>query len=232
MKRFSVWYEYICRIIMNIFVVHAAFLVHTLMGAVIVGLFPSIAATYETYRAWLRADDHEWTARTTWTVFHRAWKSELRGANLFGYPLFALGALLVWEAYVVSANGGGTIGLVASGLFLVLLVAYALFASFVWMIRAHFDEKIGWIIRYSLSMIVARPLCSLILLALDAITVWAYVKWPGLAVAFGLSLPVFAASLTIYSYAHLPGLDARVIEGKVSIWKAPANRQSTATSKR
>ena len=48
MKRFAVGYEFICRIIMMIVVVHVAFIAHTVMGLVVAGLFPSIAASCST----------------------------------------------------------------------------------------------------------------------------------------------------------------------------------------
>ena len=46
MKRFAVGYEFLCRIVMMVVVANVAFLVHTLLGLVVVGFFPSIAATY------------------------------------------------------------------------------------------------------------------------------------------------------------------------------------------
>lgn len=53
MKRFAVGYEFLCRIVMMVVVANVAFLVHTLLGLVVVGFFPSIAATYATFRTWL-----------------------------------------------------------------------------------------------------------------------------------------------------------------------------------
>ena len=77
LRSFAVGYERFCRIVLMIAVTHVAFLVHTLMGVVVIGLFPSISATYTTYRTWWLDEDHSWSIRQTWTVFHRAWKDEL-----------------------------------------------------------------------------------------------------------------------------------------------------------
>jgi uncharacterized membrane protein YesL len=213
MRRFALWYEYVCRIIMNVFVTHIAFLVHTLMGAVIVGFFPSIAATNTTYRAWLRdVDDREWKAGRTWAVFHHAWKTELRSANMFGYPQFALWAFLAWDYYLANNNYMGKTGIGISGLLLLVNVLYGIFVFLSWIVRADFEEKPGWIIKYSLSMVVARPLCSLMLLLLTGIVMWAYFKWPGLAVAFGVAIPAFVATIAVYSFGRLPGMDIHVLE--------------------
>jgi uncharacterized membrane protein YesL len=213
MGRFAIWYEHMCRIIMNVFVVHIAFLAHTLLGVVVVGFFPSIAATNVTYRTWLRdVKDREWRVRQTWTVFHRAWKSDLLKANEFGYPQFILWFLLMWDYYIANNNDMGKVGIGVSGVLLLLNVLYGLFVFLSWIVRANFNENAWWILRYSLSMVVARPLCSLMLLILTGIVMWAYFKWPGLAAAFGVAIPAFAAVMTVYSFGRLPGMDVHVLE--------------------
>ncbi len=42
MKRFAVGYEFLCRIVMMVVVANVAFLVHTLLGLVVVGFFPRL----------------------------------------------------------------------------------------------------------------------------------------------------------------------------------------------
>ena len=91
LARFSVGYEQVCRAILTAFVINVAFIVHTVMGLVVAGLFPSIAAAYATWRTWIIGEDHWWTCKETWTVFHRAWKSEFKQANIAGWP-----QLLLW----------------------------------------------------------------------------------------------------------------------------------------
>ena len=78
--------------------------------------------------------------------------------------------------------------------------------------RANFDEKPMWVVRSSISMVIARPLCSVMIIALLLITAWAYSTWPGLGVALGLTVPVFAVMMAIYSYGRLPGMDVHVLE--------------------
>ena len=87
LARFSVAYERFCRLLLTIFVVNIAMLVHTLLGAVVLGFFPSCAAAQTTFRTWLRAEDRSMRAKEVWGIFHGAWKNELKQANLFGWPL-------------------------------------------------------------------------------------------------------------------------------------------------
>ena len=43
MHRLAEGYEFVCRVVLTLFIAHIAFLVHALMGAVVVGFFPSLA---------------------------------------------------------------------------------------------------------------------------------------------------------------------------------------------
>lgn len=213
MSRFAVGYEFICRVILMIAVVHVAFIIHTLLGLGIVGLMPSIAASNSTYRAWiLDVDDRSWTVKRTWQTFHSAWKSELKQANLFGWPQMLVWALLIWEYWFVQNNNVGAVGIGVSGVLLVLNIVYGLFVFMSWPIRSNFDQSSWWVVRTSFSMVVARPLCSLMVLLLFLLTVWAYWQWPGLVMAFGVSVPVFATMMAVYSWGRLPGMDIHVLE--------------------
>ncbi len=213
MKRFVVGYEFLCRMILMILVVHVAFIVHTVLGLVFLGLFPSIAASCSTYRSWLLdVDDRSWSIRQTWTVFHRTWKSECGRANLFGYPQIAVWLLLIWEYWLVQNNDMGILGIAVSGVLLLLNLLYGLFVFLSWTVRSNFDEGFTWVLRTSLTMVLARPFCSLMVFLLFIITIWAYVTWPGLMVAFGAAVPIFATMMVVYSWGRLPGMDVHVLE--------------------
>lgn len=213
MKRFAIGYEFVCRIIMMLMVCQVAFIVHTVMGLVIGGLFPSIAALYATFRTWLLdVGDRSWGIKQTWTVFHRAWKQDLIGANIFGWPQFLIWVLLVWDYYIANWNDLGPVGYGVSGVLLVINVLYGLFVFVSWAIRSNFDEKPMWVVRTSLSMVIARPVCSIMVAALFCVTVWMYYTWPGLGVALGVTVPVFFAMMAVYSYGRVPGMDVHVLE--------------------
>ena len=184
MKRFAVGYEFLCRIVMMVVVANVAFLVHTLLGLVVVGFFPSIAATYATFRTWLLdVDDRSWSISRTWRTFHQAWLEELGPANKFGWPQFLIWALLIWEYWFVQNNDLGTTGFAVSGALLLLNVLYGLFVFVSWGIHVNFAEKLTWVVKTSLSMVIARPLCSLMIALLFLIVVWAYYTWSGLMIS-------------------------------------------------
>ena len=213
MSRFAVGYEFICRVILMIAVVHVAFIIHTLLGLGIVGLMPSIAASCATYRTWLLdVDDRSWTVKRTWLTFHKAWKADLKQANIFGWPQMLVWMLLIWEYWFVQHNDLGVVGIGVSGVLLVINLVYGLFVFMSWPVRSNFDQSPWWVVRTSLSMVVARPLCSLMVLLLFVLTVWAYWQWPGLVMVFGVSVPVFATMMAVYSWGRMPGMDIHVLE--------------------
>ncbi|MFC7624746.1 YesL family protein [Microlunatus sp. GCM10028923] len=208
MRKFAVGYERLARTIVMVFVVNVAFLVHTVMGVIFAGFFPSVAASYATFRTWVLDGDRSWAFGQTWTVFHRAWRQELLSANAFGWPQLAVGVLLLWDRYLANQNDMGIAGIAVSGLLFAIIVLFALFVAVSWAIRSHFDERPWWLVRASLRMVLARPVCSLALIVLLAVVAWAWYTWPGILVCFGLATPIFVIVTTIYSFGRLPGLDS------------------------
>lgn len=210
MQRFAVGYEKICRVIWIIFNINVAFIAHTLMGLIVIGFFPSIAATYATVRTWLLDIDQSWTWRQVWKVFHEAWGEEIASANGFGWVQFIAGAFLAWDYYIANSNDlGGHVGVAVSGILLVVNVIYWLLALMSWAIRAHYDEKVWWVIRMSVAMCIARPLSSMLIICELLLTVWVWIKWPGIFMTFGIVVPLFAVIATIYSFAKIPGFSIR-----------------------
>lgn len=215
MSRFAIGYEYLCRIVLMLMVVNLAFIVHTLMGLVIIGFFPSVAASYATFRTWLiQVEDRSWTIARTWRVFHRAWKREFKRANVMGWPLGLIWALLLWERWFVSANDLGVAGAATYGVLVVVNLVYGLFVFLSWAVYVNFDESPWWVLRTSLSMVIARPMCSLMVLCLFVLTIWAYYTWPGLMIALGAAVPIFSTMMAVYSWGRLPGMDIHILEPK------------------
>jgi len=209
MKGLATGYERLARAILTVFVANVAFVAHTLLGLVVAGFFPSIAASAATFRTWALDETRSWTVRETWTVFHRAWRAELGSANAFGWPQLAVWLLLVWDYYLANSNDMGVMGVAVSGMLLLVNVLYGVFVMISWVVRANFDERAWWVVRTSLRMVIARPLCTVMTMAVLVLTVWAWYTWPGVLVTFGFALPAFAVVLVVYSFGRLPGMDAR-----------------------
>ncbi|MBK7822245.1 MAG: DUF624 domain-containing protein [Tessaracoccus sp.] len=213
MRGVALGYERAARVVMMVFVVNVAFVVHVLMGVVIAGFFPAVAASYGTFRTWMLSEERGWTVKQTWVTFHRAWKIDLGAANAFGWPQLLVGLLLVWDYYLANWNDMGVAGFAVSGFLLLINVFYGLFVLASWVVRSNFDERPWWVVRTSLQMVIARPLCSAMIVALLVATVWAWSQWPGILMTFGFAVPIFAVVMAVYSFGRLPGMDARAAVG-------------------
>lgn len=207
LARFSVAYERFCRLLLTIFVVNVAMVAHTLLGAVVLGFFPSCAAAQTTFRTWLRAEDRSMRAKEVWGIFHTAWKNELKQANLFGWPLAVCWVVLALDYYMMNWHARGTFDVAVSGVLFVLALVLLAFTMLVWVVRANYDERPLWIVRTTLTMIVARPLCTLLQIGLALLEILAWAQWPGLLMVFGMSLPMFCTAWIVYSFGRIPGMD-------------------------
>lgn len=213
MKRLAVGYEFICRIIMMVAVVNVAFVLHTLFGLIVVGLLPSVAASYSVFRQWLLdVEDRSWTIKRTWTAFHQAWLEEIGTANKLGWPQMIIWLLLIWEYWFVQNNNLNYVGTAISGVLLLINVLYGLFVFLSWSVHVNFSESLLWTVRTSFAMIIARPVCSFVVLVLFLATVCSYYTWPGLMMAFGPAVPIFFTMLAVYSWGRMPGMDIHTVE--------------------
>lgn len=208
MRGFALGYERLCRIVLLVFVVNVAFVAHALAGLVVVGLFPSISASYATYRTWALDADQSWGVRRSWTVFHRAWRDDVVSANAFGWPQMLVVVLLLWDYFLANSNAMGVLGIAVSGILLLVNVLVLLICAVSWVVRSNFDERPWWVIRMSVAMVIARPLLTVIVAALVVTVSAAWIKWPGILMTFGLSVPIFLIVMAVYSFGRLPGMDA------------------------
>lgn len=209
MRSFASGYERIARVVMVVFVINVAFVAHMLLGAIVAGFFPSLGATFATYRAWLLSADRSWGVKQTWMTFHRAFAEEIGSANAWGWPLLGVGALLVWEYYLTNWNDMGALGIAASGVLLGANVMFGVLALVLWVVRSHFQAPALWLVRRSMQVVLCRPLCTVMMLAVFLITVAICATWPGVFMVAGVSLPVGAAVACVYSYGRVTGFDVR-----------------------
>ena len=211
--RFSIGYERVCRAILIAFTINIAAVAHTLLGLIVAGLFPSIGAMCGLWRTWLlEPSDRAWSVRETWIRFHREWKAQLKSANLLGWPMAVLWGLFLYDYWIVNWHDAGMVGYACAGILLMAIVVYGLFSMLVWVVRANFAETNRWCVRMTLQMLLARPLCSLALFAVFVLSVAMLVRWPGMLVVFGLSLPMLAGTACVYWFGRLPGMDVRESE--------------------
>ncbi|OZG64603.1 YesL family protein [Bifidobacterium eulemuris] len=205
MSSFAIRYVTAARLVLVVFITFVASIAHTLLGVVVVGLFPSLAATAGVFRRWALADDRTWTIKETWLLFHGLWRSELGRANALGWAECAVWGLLLFDYWVVNCHVTTVFGTFVAGILFFLMVFLLLATVVSWVLHAHFNESLIWIVRMAIQMIIARPVMTLVLACGELAALAAYWQWPGLLMTFGWSIPVAVASWAVWQYGKLPG---------------------------
>ena len=145
------------------------------------------------------------------THFFRAFKENFKQATVVWLVCLAIIIVMLGDISIM-----GQLPPVFHSVLLVVLVVYGAFSMLFWAIRANFDENIRWCVKMTLQMLLCRPLCTLCLLVVFLMTVLVWLPWPGVLLAFGLSLPVLVAVGCVYFFGRIPGLNVRDTEA----WKA------------
>ncbi|MDY0912957.1 DUF624 domain-containing protein [Rathayibacter festucae] len=198
-------YEAACRVVLLIVIVSAAMLVFTLRGAVVAGFFPSVAAAHAVHRARLLDADGSWSLRRTVSTFARSWHDEFPRANLPGYALLGVGAVLWVDHRILGGLEVDAVGVAVTGVLLVVSALFALFAVEFWVVRAHFAERTRWQLRTAALLLLARPLCTLMLAAVLFLLLALATSAPVLGLAAAGAVLPFAATAVVHAFGRLPG---------------------------
>lgn len=199
---------------LRLFLLNLLWLGGALAGGVLLGVFPATSAAMGVLRrdamdrraADLGGDvaDREPLHRE----FAALWRREFRSANMLGWVVAALWALLAYEYWVLGNNSMGLPGGAAAGAILVLMLVLFVMTSNLWALQAHFAEGPIALLRRSLVLTLGRPVSAL-LLAVGVLAIAAgYVMLPGLAPVFGLMLVAFLTTQYLWGSGILAAAPA------------------------
>lgn len=186
-------------------------IVHTLMGGIVLGAYPATAAVFSVLRRdRMEADD--WPGGrhrpSLWREFHDAWRGELVSANVIGLVLTAGWAVVAYDHRLLRAAGSGAVDMAAAPLlqwvlWILTLVLLVVSAS-VFVLHAHFAEGPGRILRRAVVLTIARPVLALVCAGILAVCLGLYYLLPGLAVVFGVVTPAAAVVAYVWRSGVLP----------------------------
>ncbi|MBZ2197420.1 YesL family protein [Occultella gossypii] len=203
MLRLLGWHTRVGEIGVRLFALNALWLLYTLRGGVVAGVFPATAAVHAVLRRDLmRPDDpHREPLRVE---FGAAWRAELGSANVIGYVLTTAWVLLLVEHHVLTSGGAqGLAAGVAALLWFAAALLFVLCAS-VWMLAVHFDEGPLATLRRAALLALARPLTALGAAVVLAVVLCLYYVVPGLVPVFGVAGPAMLTSAQLWRSGVLP----------------------------
>ena len=190
-----IWLEWITRFAY----LHLLWVLFTLAGAVILGIYPSTTAAFAIMRKWLHGESDLPVFKTFWINFRRDfWKSNHLGL----YITIILFVILVDLFYITSMAESSfswmSVPLLAGMLFFSFLLLY-IFPVFV-----QFDQSVLMTIRTAFLLMLISPIqivMLIICLLAIAVIVWFF---PAIGFIFGISLYAFVSVWVAgYSFKRL-----------------------------
>jgi uncharacterized membrane protein YesL len=202
-RRLLGWHTRAGEVGLRLFQLHVLWVLGALAGGVVLGVFPATAAVYAVARR--DAVDDEGAERDRLRVeFWRAWRAELRTANVLGWALTAAGLALLANHRLLAAGHVGGVAPFLAGLSWPAAAVLAAVASHVFALAAHFDEGAGALLRRSAVLVVARPGLTLAVLGIWAGTLALYYVVPGLVPVFGVVAPAYLSFSYLWGTGTLP----------------------------
>jgi uncharacterized membrane protein YesL len=192
-----------------LFLLNLLWFLGTLVGGVLLGIFPATAAVHDVLRRdqmdRIREDNSDPTpARLRlWQEFWTAWRASFRSANLLGLVLALCWALLAVDRVHVR-NGVGTVTPWISGVIIVVTVVLAMATLIVWPIAAHYSDRTGRLVRMTLAMALSRPLLTVFVAMISMTWLWLLQAAPGVCVVFGVALPFWATTALYWRSGVFP----------------------------
>jgi len=193
-------------------------LLHVLMGGVVLGVAPATAAVVAVLRrdrmvaeGWVEQHERE----GLWAEFHGTWRRELRPANALGALLAAGWAVWLYDLWLLRAPEGGVGGALAAGAPAPLVMALT---ALLWVLgavllavtavlpvlAAHLDGGARTQLRRAVLVVLGRPLVGLGGIGVLLAAWWLYSALPGVGVVFGVSLPALVLVRLVWGVLPAP----------------------------
>jgi uncharacterized membrane protein YesL len=203
MHRLLGWHTGVGEVGMRLFQLHLLWVVGTLAGGIVLGVFLATAAVYAVLRRDVMRDGRDGREALV-REFRTAWVREFRTANVLGYTLAALWVLLLWDGQLLGAGVFAAAAPAVAGLVTIATVVLALTTTHAFALAAHFDEGPGALLRRSAVMVVARPVPTLVNAVVWAVVLCAYYVVPGLVPVFGMAGPAYLSFTYLWGTGLLP----------------------------
>lgn len=158
----------------------------TLFGLIIFGIFPATASVFAVIRHWIKGEEGMPIFKTFWSEY----KANFISTQIIGYILVIIGAILYFDYHFFSGQEGIIFGgikiLTGSVIFIYILVVLYIFPVFV-----HFKLKLFEYIKNALLISLSQLLLSIVMFIGTGLLYYAFFSISGLLIIFGISLPAY-----------------------------------------
>lgn len=188
MKKFMDGYQKIGELGLDLFILNFYWVVFTLLGGILFGMFPATVSLYASIRQKLTYGRYE---DKLYKVFWNYYKTEFVKSNKLGFIIYLLSFILYLDFRLLGLFNMGLMGVVAMTVLAILSIIFVLILIHLIPVYVQFEDTIFQYIKRSFILIVGKPketVVSLILLILLTIV---YYNIPGFIPVFGISVYAF-----------------------------------------
>ena len=209
MHRLVGWHTRVGELGLRLLVLHLLWIGWTLRGGIVLGVFPASAAVHAVVRRDAMRGVEGRGTRAVRVEFRDAWRAELVPANVLGYTVSALWAVLLLDRHVLGVVDLGLAGPVLAGLLTLLTVAAFVATAALPALASHYAEGPVRLLRRAAVLVVARPRQALVNALVVGVALGTYYVVPGLVPVFGVALPAWLSFATLWASGLLPNPDAQ-----------------------
>lgn len=207
MDRLLGWHTRAGELGLRLLGLHLLWIVGTLRGGVVLGLFPATAAVFAVVRRDVRRGDDDGGRPPLRQEFGAFWRQELVAANTAGYAVVAVWAVLLVDRRLLGLVDLGAAAPVLAGL-LWVVTAFAFVATAALpALQAHFAGGTMSLLRRSAVLVVARPKQALLNALAVGVVLCGYYVVPGLVPVFGVALVALVSTTTLWGSGLLGAPD-------------------------
>lgn len=163
--------------------VNILWIVFTVLGLFVLGVFPSTAGVYTVVRKWITHGN----GIPVWKTFWQSYRKEFVKANTAGYLFVIIGGIIYIDLKFFQ-HLGGLFPTLISYLFILAFIIYMVLWLFFFPVFVHYDLKIFQYIKQTFLIVILRPLEAILSMACGLVVYYLMMHLPGLIPFFGVSV--------------------------------------------
>jgi uncharacterized membrane protein YesL len=177
----------ICDWVARLAFLNLLWIAFTLMGFVLLGIFPSTIAMFSVCRRWVMGGQDVPVFKT----FVHSYKTEFRKGNVIGGCLLAI-TYILWVDYSILHSSANSNLQSFAYLFFLLFVFYGIFLLFLFPMYVHYELKLRQLIKNTLLLAIASPLTAIVMVTAVLFVYYLSLSISGVVVFFsGSTLALF-----------------------------------------
>ncbi|WP_404330145.1 YesL family protein [Mesobacillus maritimus] len=173
--------------ITRLVVINVLWILYTLIGLIVGGIFPATVSVLKIFRKWIMGEDEF----SIWGTFKQEYRKEFIKSNVVGWILTMAGVILYLNYLVIKSMGDTNIVFLVAFYLLILFYLNLVIWSFPQL--AHYNGKVKHFFKNAIILGFGRFHYTLAIMVYIFIVLYVSLKFPGI-------LPFFTISIGTYGW--------------------------------